>query len=204
VLADQCCRNQWPRHPYSSALQDRRSDKQLSPARSPERRRIDLNTLEFGGLLRGCSRTFSPFHRGVVTAYALEVCAAGDGDNRDQSFSAFRAARCSIHEILPDFHLKPGSGTFVPFDVTAGALSASPRKSPTSDRATQYLADRKRARVSVPRRPHLAPGNCMGTCREVLTTRGLPSAWALLLRVSSRRMNFSASISVASIDAVLS
>jgi hypothetical protein len=33
----------------------------------------------------------------------LEVGAAGDGDNRDHSFSAFRAARCSIHEILPDF-----------------------------------------------------------------------------------------------------
>jgi hypothetical protein len=35
----------------------------------------------------------------------LEVGAAGDGDNRDHSFSAFRAARCSIHEmILPIFH----------------------------------------------------------------------------------------------------
>jgi hypothetical protein len=33
----------------------------------------------------------------------LEVGAAGDGDNRDHSFPAFRAARCSIHEILPIF-----------------------------------------------------------------------------------------------------
>ena len=53
---------------------------------------------------RGCKRTFSPFHRGVVTTYALEVGAAGEGDNRDHSLFAFRAARCSIHEILPIFH----------------------------------------------------------------------------------------------------
>jgi hypothetical protein len=33
----------------------------------------------------------------------LKVGAAGDGDNRDHSFSAFRAAPCSIHEILPIF-----------------------------------------------------------------------------------------------------
>ena len=46
------------------------------------------------------SGTFSRFNRGVVTTYALEVGATGDGDNRDQSFSAFRAARCLIHEIL--------------------------------------------------------------------------------------------------------
>jgi hypothetical protein len=30
----------------------------------------------------------------------LEVGAAGDGDNQDHSFSAFRAARCPIHDIL--------------------------------------------------------------------------------------------------------
>ncbi len=54
-------------------------------------------------LPRGANRTFSPFHRGSVTIYALEVGAAGDGDNRDHSFSAFRAARCSIHEILQIF-----------------------------------------------------------------------------------------------------
>jgi hypothetical protein len=34
----------------------------------------------------------------------LILGAAGDGDNRDHSFSAFRAARRSIHEILPIFH----------------------------------------------------------------------------------------------------
>jgi hypothetical protein len=33
----------------------------------------------------------------------LEVGAAGDGDNRDHLFSAFRAARYPIHEILPIF-----------------------------------------------------------------------------------------------------
>jgi hypothetical protein len=33
----------------------------------------------------------------------LEVGAAGDGDNRDHFFSAFRAARYPIHEILPIF-----------------------------------------------------------------------------------------------------
>jgi hypothetical protein len=49
-------------------------------------------------LLRGARRTFSPFHHGAVTIFTLEVGAAGDGDNRDHSFSAFRAARCSIHE----------------------------------------------------------------------------------------------------------
>ena len=54
-------------------------------------------------LLRGYKRTFSPFHRGVVTAYALEVGAAGQGDNRDPSFSAFGAVRYRIHEIPPDF-----------------------------------------------------------------------------------------------------
>jgi len=31
----------------------------------------------------------------------LEVSAAGDGDNGERLFSAFRAARCSIHGILP-------------------------------------------------------------------------------------------------------
>src|ERR1700738_4435445 len=58
-------------------------------------------------LLGGGKRTFSPFHRGVVTTYTLQVGAAGDGDNRDHSFSAFRAARCSIHETLPIFTPNP-------------------------------------------------------------------------------------------------
>ena len=66
--------------------------------------RSGLNAFYYDWLLRGCKRTFSPFHRGVVTTYALEVGAAGDGDNRDQSFSALRTARCLIHEILPTFH----------------------------------------------------------------------------------------------------
>jgi hypothetical protein len=34
----------------------------------------------------------------------LENGAAGDGDNRDHSLFAIRAARGSIHEILPTFH----------------------------------------------------------------------------------------------------
>lgn len=55
----------------------------------------------YGWLLKGGRRTFSPFHRGVVTTYTLEVGAAGDGDNQGQSFSAFRATRYSIHDILP-------------------------------------------------------------------------------------------------------
>ena len=54
-------------------------------------------------LLWGYKRTFSPFHRGVVTTYALEVGAAGQGDNRDPSFSAFEAVRYPIHETLPIF-----------------------------------------------------------------------------------------------------
>ena len=60
-----------------------------------------LSAFLYDWLFRGCERTFSPFHRGVVTAYALENGAAGDGDNRDHSLFAIRAARCSIHEILP-------------------------------------------------------------------------------------------------------
>jgi hypothetical protein len=64
---------------------------------------VALSACWYDWLLRGCGRTFSPFHRGVVTTYALEVGAAGDADNRDHSFSAFRAACCSIHEILPIF-----------------------------------------------------------------------------------------------------
>jgi hypothetical protein len=33
----------------------------------------------------------------------LQVGAAGQGDNRHRAFSAFRAARYRIHEILPIF-----------------------------------------------------------------------------------------------------
>ncbi|MFL6465804.1 MAG: hypothetical protein ACJ73N_15520, partial [Bryobacteraceae bacterium] len=59
------------------------------------------NALYYDWLVRGCKRTLSPFHRWVVTTYTLELGAAGDGDNRDHSFSAFRAPRYLIHEILP-------------------------------------------------------------------------------------------------------
>jgi hypothetical protein len=52
---------------------------------------------------QGLCRTFRPSHSGVTTTYALENGAAGEGDNRDQSLFAIRAARCSIHEILPIF-----------------------------------------------------------------------------------------------------
>jgi hypothetical protein len=62
-----------------------------------------LNAFRYDWLLRGCKRTFSPFHRGVVTTYALEVSAAGDGDYWDHSLSAFRAVRCLIHGTLPIF-----------------------------------------------------------------------------------------------------
>jgi hypothetical protein len=62
-----------------------------------------LNAFWYDWLLRGCKWTFSPFHRGVVTTYALEVSATGEGDYRDHSFSAFRAVRRSLHEILPIF-----------------------------------------------------------------------------------------------------
>jgi hypothetical protein len=55
-------------------------------------------------------------------------------------------------------------------------------------------------------RPHqprgyllLAAGNLTGTCGEVLTTRGAPSGGAWLFSVSISRMNFSASMGVASL-----
>jgi hypothetical protein len=76
---------------------------QAASAEKVPRRAEWLNGFCYDWLLRGCKRTFSPFHGGVVTTYALEVGVAGDGDNRDQLFSAFRAARYLIHEILPIF-----------------------------------------------------------------------------------------------------
>ena len=45
----------------------------------------------------------------------------------------------------------------------------------------------------------LAAGNLTGTCGEVLTTRGAPSGGAWLFSVSISRMNFSASMGVASL-----
>src|ERR1700730_17739052 len=80
------------------------------------RRAECLNALWYDGLLRRHERTFGPFHRRVVTTDALEVGASGDGDNRDQLFSAFRAVRYPIHEILPIFPVQPGTGIFVPFE----------------------------------------------------------------------------------------
>jgi hypothetical protein len=62
-----------------------------------------LNALRFAGLLGSCGRAFRPFHRGVFTTDALEVGASGEGDNRDHSFSAFRAEGYPIHERPPDF-----------------------------------------------------------------------------------------------------
>jgi hypothetical protein len=62
-----------------------------------------LNAFCNDWLLRGYKRTFSPFHHGVVTAYALKVGEAGQGDHRDPSFSAFGAVRYPIHEIPSGF-----------------------------------------------------------------------------------------------------
>jgi hypothetical protein len=45
----------------------------------------------------------------------------------------------------------------------------------------------------------LSLGSLIGTCREVLTTLGLPSGWVRRMAVSSSRMNFSASMCVASL-----
>ena len=47
----------------------------------------------------------------------------------------------------------------------------------------------------------LAAGNLTGTCGEVLTTRVPPPGEAWLFRVSNSRMNFSASMGVASLGA---
>src|SRR6478752_2281141 len=45
----------------------------------------------------------------------------------------------------------------------------------------------------------VAAGNLTGTCGEALTTRGAPSGEAWLFSVSISRMNFSASMGVASL-----
>ena len=63
--------------------------------------RSAFSAFRCGWRRRGCEWTFSPFRCGVVTTYTLEVGAAGDGDNGDRLFTAFRAARWSIHGILP-------------------------------------------------------------------------------------------------------
>src|ERR1700722_13795118 len=81
--------------------------------------------------LRGYKRTFSPFHHGVVTAYALEVGAAGQGDNRDPSLSACGAVRYPIHEIPPDF-FTPNSEPQLLFHSRVGCGTKPPpqRKNP--------------------------------------------------------------------------
>jgi hypothetical protein len=103
-----------------------------------------LNGFCYDWLLRGRKRTFTPFHCGVVTTYALEVGAAGDGDNRDHAFSAFLAACCSIHEmILPIFtpygSLVPWARdqiaflVFIETRVAKSALTLSKPRSPYSE-----------------------------------------------------------------------
>src|SRR5712664_4248870 len=87
----------WPTRQPS--LQRRSSDSRM-PARLAVQNG-DFSPVCGDRLLRRCQRTFSPFHRGVVTTDALQVGAAGEGDNRDQPFSAFVAARYPIHGILP-------------------------------------------------------------------------------------------------------
>ena len=77
-------------------------------------------------LLRGDKRTFGPFHRGVVTAYALEVGAARQGDDRDPLFSAFEAVSYPIHQSLPIFHSGLGTIVFVPFECF-GRKTEAPR-----------------------------------------------------------------------------
>jgi hypothetical protein len=86
----------------------------LTRSRYARRARSGSNALCCDGPLRRANRTFSPFRRRVVATDALQVGAAGDGDHRNHSLSALRAARCLIHEILPTFHVKRGTGTFVP------------------------------------------------------------------------------------------
>jgi hypothetical protein len=89
-----------------------------------QRRAEWLNAFCYDWLLRGFKRTFSPFHRGVVTTYALEVDAAEDRDNRDHKFSAFRAARYPIHEILPIFFNHNSELEFSSVSAETGGLRA--------------------------------------------------------------------------------
>jgi hypothetical protein len=59
---------------------------------------------------------------------------------------------------------------------------------------TSYLASRNQRAVI-----ELAADNLTGTCGEALTTRGVPSGEVWLFSVSISRMNFSASMGVASL-----
>jgi hypothetical protein len=116
-----------------------------------------LNALWYDWILRGCKRTFGPFHRGVITTYALEVGAAGDGDYRDHSFSAFRTARCSIHDILPIFR---------PNDERERLFQSSVSVAPCSEQkglrlyALRQTARMRRAAVLPYRLPNCFPRPC--------------------------------------------
>jgi hypothetical protein len=88
-----------PRTPLSFGYAASRPRREDQPR--PNKDATPLNVFWHEWLRRGRQRTFSPFHRGVVTTYALEIGPSEDGDNRDQSFSAFRAARYFIHEMIP-------------------------------------------------------------------------------------------------------
>jgi hypothetical protein len=65
--------------------------------------RSPLSALRYGRLLRGRKWAFSQSNSGVITTYTLKLGAAGDGDNRGHSLSAFQAVCRSIHGILPNF-----------------------------------------------------------------------------------------------------
>ena len=95
-----------------------------------------LNALWHEWFVRGCKRTFSPFHRRVVTTNALEVGAAGEGDNRDHSFSAFRAERCSIHEDSSRFPLLTRNSNF----LFHSCVTAEDRSAPWEPRSVGPIA----------------------------------------------------------------
>src|ERR1700720_2586468 len=96
--------------------------------------RSALSACWYDWLLRGCKWTLSPFNSGVITTDTLKIGAAGDGDNRDQTFSAFQAVRRSIHWILP---ILPQ--TRKPERRSTGTLH---QQTPQCSQATIYFAER--------------------------------------------------------------
>jgi hypothetical protein len=114
------------------------------------RRAEGLNALWYNRLLRGRKRTFGPFHRGVITTYALEVGASGDADYRDHSFSAFRAARCSIHELLPIF--RPNDKLDLLFQSSVSVASCSQQKGTWGSRTPAIARLRPAAVLPCPSR----------------------------------------------------
>jgi hypothetical protein len=68
----------------------------------------------------GAILTFSPFHHGVVTAFALEVGAAGQGDNRDPA--VFRIWGSALSDRDPSRFFCTPNSELVPF----GFLGRSP------------------------------------------------------------------------------